>query len=96
MSASAKITKNTALTTPKYTTTNEALLERLRIVETALAGEKSMSPSREEGKAKLQIKEWRAELLAEGGYNQIWLVSYTVKRQVCQSTLIQRVKLILP
>ena len=81
MSASAESTKSTALTIPRSTTTNKALLERLRNVETALTGEQ-LTFSNQGGDGNVHIKRWDVELLAEGGYNHVWLVSYLVEYQV--------------
>ena len=74
MSNTARSIKSTALTTPKYITTNEALLERLRTVETARKGDQPI-PLKQGKDEEVNIKKWEVELIAEGGYNHIWLVT---------------------
>ena len=80
MSDSAENIKNTVPTTPKYTTTNKALLERLKIVENASKAGMPMSEPQESEEG-VEIGTVKVELLAEGGYNYLWLVSYTSKCQ---------------
>lgn len=83
MSGSARSTWSTATTTPKYTTTCKALQERLSAVETALTVEQPIHLKKENEAA---IRSWETKLLAEGGYNYVWLVSYRATYQVGSSS----------
>ena len=76
MSDFAKDTRNIVPITAKSATTNRALLERLSHVENALMGAQRTSSSQEdeENGAQMRIKKWVTRLLAEGGYNHIWLI----------------------
>ena len=80
MSDSAKNTWSTAATTPKFGTTNEALRGRLSAVETALT--EIHHTHSNQGRTDFEIKAWEVQLLAEGGYNYVWLVSYTTAYDV--------------
>ncbi len=80
MSDSAKNTWNTATLTQKCGTTNEALRGRLSAVEIALT-ETHHTHSNQE-RTDFEIKAWEVQLLAEGGYNYVWLVSYTTEYRV--------------
>ena len=80
MSDTAKSTWSTANITPKCTTTNRALQERLSAVETALTANRHTHLNQES--IRFEIKAWEVQFLAEGGYNYVWLVSYTASHQV--------------
>lgn len=80
MSDFAKTTWCTAKNTPKCGTTNRALQERLSAVETALMENKNTHSSQE--RTNFEIGTWEIQLLAEGGYNYVWLVSYMTKYHV--------------
>ena len=80
MSDSAKNTWSSASLTPKCGTTNQALRERLSAVELALM-EIQVTHSNQE-RTDFDIKAWEVQLLAEGGYNYVWLVSYTTEYHV--------------
>lgn len=80
MSDTAKNTWSTANITPKCGTTNGALQERLSAVENALM-ENHHTHSNQE-RTNFEIKAWEVQLLAEGGYNYVWLVSYTTNYHV--------------
>ena len=80
MSDSAKNTWSTAPNIPKCGTTNKALQGRLSAVENALTEIQHTRSSQE--RIEFEIKAWEVQLLAEGGYNYIWLVSYTTAYHV--------------
>lgn len=80
MSDTAKNTWSTANLTPRCITTNKALQERLSAVESALT-ETHHTYSNQE-RIDFEIKAWEVELLAEGGYNYVWLMRYTAKYHV--------------
>lgn len=84
MSDTAKNTWSTANLTPRCITTNKALQERLSAVESALT-ETHHTYSNQE-RIDFEIKAWEVELLAEGGYNYVWLVRYTAKYHKSDST----------
>lgn len=80
MSDSARNTWSTAPLTPKCGTTNQALRERLSAVELALMETQNTHSNQES--TDFDIKAWEVQLLAEGGYNYVWLVSYTTEYNV--------------
>lgn len=80
MSDIAKNTWSTAPITLKYGTTNRALQERLKVVESVLMEHQHTLPNQERNN--FEIKAWEVQLLAEGGYNYVWLVAYTAKYHV--------------
>ena len=75
MSDSAESIKKDAPITPKSFTTREVQLERLRTVEIALRADQPMA---KEGEHEIVFKNVKTELLAEGGYNSVWHVSYII------------------
>lgn len=79
MSDLAGNTKKTAPITPKCITTNKALLERLNNVQIALTGKQ---PTSSKPGDEAEITAWEVQLLARGGYNSVWLVSYKTRSQV--------------
>lgn len=85
MSDSAKNTWNVATTTPRYSTTNRVLQERLSAVNSALMGSQHTPSNPEDERG---IKAWHVELLAEGGYNYVWLVTYQASYEVCTVSLL--------
>ena len=76
MSDAAKSTWSTAEITPKCTTTDRALQERLSAVENAQTEDRHTQSNQES--VMFEITAWEVQLLAGGGYNYVWLVCYTV------------------
>ena len=87
MSDSAKNIKSVVPSTKRCFTTRKALLEKLKNVLNAVEGaEKDRNTVVEGGKEGenpvIEVEEER--LLAEGGYNYVWLVSFTTTEdKVC-------------
>ena len=77
MSAFATNTRRDAPSTKRSFTTNKALPERLSDVTIALMGSQPTI-----AKADLEVKTWQVEFFAEGGYNLVWLLSYTIVHKV--------------
>ena len=80
MSDSAPSTWKVVPSTRKFGITNKALQARLSVVTTALMEKQPISKKKDDD---WDIKTWQVEFLAEGGYNDVWLVSYTLNYQVC-------------
>ena len=47
-----------------------------------MGGQRTPSNQEDRDGSRMRIKNWETELFAEGGYNHVWLVSYTVEYEV--------------
>lgn len=79
MSDSVTSMKNGASSTLRSGTTNQVLLERLSVVENVLTG---TLPTSSKSEKDVKITTWETRLLAEGGYNYVWLITYVALTHV--------------